>query len=50
MTRGGDEDIDGGLWKFLDTRKGGSEKIRGGAKGGTPKISIFQNQQEGGGS
>ena len=29
MTRG-DEDIEGGgLWKFLDTRKGGSEKILG---------------------
>ena len=24
----GDEDIEGGLRKFLDTRKGGSEKIR----------------------
>ena len=29
MTRG-DEDIEGGFRKFLDTRKGGSEKIRGG--------------------
>ena len=28
MTRG-DEDIEGGFRKFLDTRKGGSEKIRG---------------------
>ena len=28
MTRG-DKDIEGGLRKFLDTRKGGSEKIRG---------------------
>ena len=28
MTRG-DEDIEGGLRKFLDTRKGGSEKIVG---------------------
>ena len=27
---GGDEDIEGGLRKFLGTRKGGSEKIRGG--------------------
>ena len=29
MTRAGDEDIEGGggLWKFLDTRKGASEKI-----------------------
>ena len=33
MTRG-DEDIDTGLWKFLDTRKG------------TLKICILQNQQE----
>ena len=32
MTRGGDEDIEGGLRKFLDTRKGGSEKIRGGSE------------------
>ena len=30
MTRGGHEDIEGGLRKFLGTRKGGSEKIRGG--------------------
>ena len=29
MLLGGDEDIEGGLWKFLDTRKGGSEKFRG---------------------
>ena len=42
MTRE-DEDIEGGLRKFLDTRKGGSEKIRG-----APKICILQNQQEGG--
>ena len=26
MTRGGDEDIEGGLRKFFDTRRGGSEK------------------------
>ena len=26
--RGGDEDIEGWLGKFSDTRKGGSEKIR----------------------
>ena len=34
MTRG-DEDIEGGgeLRKFLDTRKGGSEKIRGSTSG-----------------
>ena len=43
---GGDKDIEG-VWKFLDTRKGGSEKIRGGSEnlytskptgeGGAPK-------------
>ena len=27
MTRGGDEDIEGGLRKFLDTRRGGSENV-----------------------
>ena len=32
MTRGGDEDIEGGLRKILDTRKGGSEKIREGSE------------------
>ena len=32
MTREGDEDIEGGLRKFLDTRKGGSEKTRGGSE------------------
>ena len=32
MTRGGDEDIEEGLPKFLDTQKGGSEKIRRGSK------------------
>ena len=43
MTRGGGgEDIERGLRKFLDSRKGGSEKIRGGAL----KICILQNQQE----
>ena len=45
MTRRGDEDIEGGLRKFLGTRKGGSEKIRVG--GGAPKICILQSQQEG---
>ena len=40
---GGDEDIERGLRKFLDTRKGGSEKIKG-----APKICILQNQQMGG--
>ena len=41
MTRG-DEDIECGLQKVLDTWKGGSEKIRGNLK-----ICILQNQQEG---
>ena len=31
MTRG-DEDVKGGLQKVLPTRKGGSEKIRGGSE------------------
>ena len=31
MTKGGNEDIEGGLRKFLDTQEGGSEKIRGGS-------------------
>ena len=53
MTRGGDEDIEGGLRKFLDTRKGGSEKIRRGSAnlyslkptgGGAAKISSFEFQ------
>ena len=35
----------GGLQKFLDTRKEGSEKIVG-LGGGAPKICILQNQQE----
>ena len=44
MTRGGgDEDIDGGLRKFLDTRRGASEKIVA-LGGGAPKICIPQNQ------
>ena len=41
---GGDEDIEGGrIRKFLDTRKGGTEKIVG-LGGGAPKICILQNQ------
>ena len=43
MTRGEDEDIEGGLQKFLGTRKG--KKL-----GRAPKICILQNQQEGGGA
>ena len=34
---GGDEDIEGGLRKLLDTRKGGSQKIVG-LGGGVPKM------------
>ena len=39
MTRGGDEDIKGGLRKFLDTRKGGSENLHtlNPKGGGAPK-------------
>ena len=37
MTREGDGDIERGLRKFLDNRKGGSEKIMGGA----PKMCIL---------
>ena len=43
MTRG-DEDIERGLRKFLDTRKGGSEKIRGG--GGSK--SLYTSKPTGG--
>ena len=39
------EDIEGGLRKFLDTRKGDSEKIVG-LGGEAPKICILQNYQE----
>ena len=47
MTRG-NEDIEGGLQNFLDTRKGGSEKIRGG--GGFQKFVYFKTKRSGGGS
>ena len=47
MTRG-DEDIEGGLWKFLDTRKGGSEKKLGG--GGLQKFVYFKTNRRGGDS
>ena len=42
MTRG-DEDIEGGLRKFLDTRKGSSEKNFG-PRRGDPKICILHNR------
>ena len=45
MTRGGDEDIEGGLRKFLDTRKGGSEKIKGGLR----QFVYFKANRRGGG-
>ena len=40
---GEDEDIEGGFRKFLDTRRGDSEKIVA-LGGGAPKICILQNQ------
>ena len=47
MTRGwGDEDIEQGLRKLLDTRKESSDKIVG-LGGGASKICILQNQEEG---
>ena len=46
MTRGGGEDIEGGLRKFLGTQKGGSEKIRGGSK----NLYTFNPKDGGGGS
>ena len=45
MTRGCEDIEGGGLRKFLDTRKGGSEKIVG-LGGEAPKICILQNYQE----
>ena len=45
MKRGGGEDIEGGLRKFLVTRRGGSEKnVALGGGGGAPKICILKNQ------
>ena len=38
MTRGGDEDIEGGLRKFLDTRREGSEKIFCARRGGSENL------------
>ena len=40
----------GGSENFLDTRKGGSEKVVGLGRGGgiAPKICILQNQHDGG--
>ena len=52
MTRGGggggDEDIEVGLQKFLATRKGGCEKIRGG--GGSENLYTLNPKGGGGGS
>ena len=45
MTGRGDKDIEGELWKFLDTRKGALKNIGG---GGPPKICILLTQKEGG--
>ena len=46
MTRG-DEDIEGGLQKFLDTRKGDFEKIRW---GGSKNLSTLNPEGGGGGA
>ena len=46
MTRG-DEDIEGGLQKFLDSRKRGYEKIRG---GGSKNLYTLKPTGGGGGS
>ena len=51
MTRGGDEDIEGGLQKFLGTQEGGSEKIRGDSENlYTPKPTGGGGGGGGGGS
>ena len=42
--QGGDEDIEGGLRKLLDTRKGDSEKIRGGGS-----KNLYTSKPTGGG-
>ena len=47
MTRG-DEHIEGGLRKLLDTRKGGSEEIVG-LVGGLRKLVYFKTNRRGGG-
>ena len=44
----GDEDIEGGLRKFLDTRKEGSEKIRG--VGGSENLYTLSPKGGGGDS
>ena len=46
MTRG-DEDIEGGLQTFLDTRKGGSEKIVGLGGGGSENLYTSKPAGEG---
>ena len=50
MTRSGDGDIEGGLQKFLDTWKGGSEKIVGLEGGGLQKFVYFKANKRGGGA
>ena len=47
MSRGGDEDIEGGSKNFETPERGALKKLGG---GGAPKICILQNQQERGGS
>ena len=49
MTRSGDGDIEGGLQKFLDTRKGGYEKIDGLGEG-LQKFVYFKTNMRGEGS
>ena len=44
---GGDEDIEGELWIFLDTRKASSEKIAG-LGGGLWKFVYFKTNRRGG--
>ena len=46
---GGDEDFEGGLWKFLNTWKGGSEKIVGLGGGGGSK-NLYTSKPTGGGA
>ena len=47
MTRGWDEDIEGGLQKLVDTRKGDSEKIVGLGGGGSENLYTSKATGEG---